>query len=76
MIHDKAYAAKVPAHWAAIKLIEGDELVEQALGLDETAKTQLEAVCREYEGAYALGDRETLIADARYQFIQRWWPTV
>ena len=71
LIHDKAYAAKVPAHWAAIKLIEGDELVEQALGLDETAKTQLEAVCREYEGAYALGDRETLIADARYQFIQR-----
>ena len=37
LIHDKAYAAKVPAHWAAIKLIEGDELVEQALGLDETA---------------------------------------
>ena len=35
LIHDRAYAAGIPAHWASIKLIEGDELVEQALGLDE-----------------------------------------
>ena len=31
----------------------------------------MEAVFREYEDAYVLGDRETLIADARYQFIQK-----
>ena len=33
LIHDKAYAAHIPAHWASIKLIEGDALVEKALGL-------------------------------------------
>ena len=70
LIHDKAYAAHIPAHWASIKLIEGDALVEKALGLSQKERDELEAVCREYEGAYDLGDRETLIADARYQFIQ------
>ena len=68
LIHDRAYAAGIPAHWASIKLIEGDELVEQALGLDEA--DPVEGWMRspsEYEGAYPLGDRETLIADARYQ---------
>ena len=71
LIHDKAYAAHIPAHWASIKLIEGDQLVEEALGLSQKEKADLERVCQEYEGAYELGDRETLIADARYQFIQK-----
>ena len=70
LIHDRAYAAHLPAHWTSIKLIEGDALVEKALGLDRAAKEALEGICKEYEGAYALGDRETLIADSRYQFIQ------
>ena len=70
LIHDRAYAVGLPAHWTAIKLIEGDELVEKALDLNEITKSRLESVCREYEDAYALGDRETLIADSRYQFIQ------
>jgi len=71
LIHDRAYAAGIPAHWASVKLIEGDELVEKSLALDWDTKEKLEDICREYEGAYALGDRETLIADARYQYIQR-----
>jgi ferrous iron transport protein B len=71
LIHDRAYAAHVPAHWASIKLIEGDALVEEALGLDEETKWKVDAVARRYESAYSLGDRETLIADARYRFLQR-----
>ena len=70
-IHDNAYAAGVPAHWAAIKLLEGDELVEKSLRLDQKQKQAVEAIARAYEGAYELGDRETLIADSRYQYIQR-----
>ncbi len=70
IIHDKAYAANIPAHWASIKLLEGDNLVEEGLGLDGGEKRRVEAVCSEYEGAYVLGDRETLIADSRYRFIQ------
>ncbi|MGM9607782.1 MAG: ferrous iron transport protein B [Oscillospiraceae bacterium] len=71
LIHDKAYAADIPAHWASIKLIEGDKLVEKALGLDEETRWKVDTVVKEYEGAYSLGDRETLIADARYQYICR-----
>ncbi|WP_297717282.1 ferrous iron transport protein B [Intestinimonas sp.] len=71
LIHDRAYEVGLPAHWSSIKLIEGDALVEEALGLDEKTKKWLDAICRDYESAYALGDRETLIADSRYQFIQR-----
>ncbi len=71
LIHDRAYAAHIPAHWASVKLIEGDRLVEKSLGLDSATAWRLEQIYGEYEGAYTLGDRETLIADARYQFIQR-----
>ncbi len=71
LIHDRAYAAHIPAHWASIKLIEGDSRVEEALGLDEAAKWKVDSVVARYEQAYPLGDRETLIADARYRFIQR-----
>ncbi len=71
LIHDRAYEIGLPAHWASIKLIEGDALVEKALDLPAETKEKLEKICHEYEEAYALGDRETLIADARYQFIQR-----
>ena len=71
LIHDRAYEIGLPAHWASIKLIEGDTLVEKALDLPAETREKLEKIYHDYEEAYALGDRETLIADARYQFIQR-----
>ncbi|MCI8539070.1 MAG: ferrous iron transport protein B [Oscillospiraceae bacterium] len=70
LIHDYAYQAGIPAHWSSIKLIEGDQLVADSLNAPENVMTQVEAVAREYEDAYELGDRETLIADSRYQYIQ------
>ena len=70
LIHDRAYEIGLPAHWASIKLIEGDALVEKALGLTEEEKQKVESICQSYEGAYVLGDRETLIADSRYRYIQ------
>jgi len=33
LVHDRAYAAGLPAHWTAVKLLEGDALVEKALDL-------------------------------------------
>ena len=47
LIHDKAYEVGLPAHWASIKLIEGDALVEKALGLDGRTKEKLEAISRD-----------------------------
>lgn len=70
LIHDYAYAAGLPAHWSAIKLVEGDALVERALGLPDLVKKRVQSAVDRYENAYDLGDRETLIADSRYRFIQ------
>ncbi len=71
LIHDYAYKANLPAHWAAIKLLEGDELVEQALQLPSNIQSQLQDIIAEYEQSSDLGDRETLIADSRYQYIEK-----
>ena len=71
LIHDSAYAAGLPAHWASIKLLEGDDIVSKALDLSPGVRRQLDAVVAEYENSSDLGDRETLIADSRYQYIQR-----
>ena len=71
LLHDYAYAANLPAHWASIKLLEGDSIVEQALALPPEVKTRLDALVAEYENSSDLGDRETLIADSRYQYIQK-----
>ncbi len=70
LLHDYAYRAGLPAHWAAIKLLEGDSLVAKALNLPEDVQNALEEIVEEYEHSSALGDRETLIADSRYQFIE------
>ena len=71
LLHDYAYAADLPAHWASIKLLEGDAIVEKALKLPAEVKAKLDALVAEYENSSDLGDRETLIADSRYQYIQR-----
>ena len=71
LIHDAAYAAHLPAHWCSIKLIEGDELVKKALSLPEETQRAVEAIAKEYEASSELGDRETLIADSRYGYIQK-----
>ena len=71
LIHDAAYAAGLPAHWASIKLLEGDEIVAKALNLPAGTQKKLDGIIAEYEQSSDLGDRETLIADSRYQYIQR-----
>ena len=71
LIHDAAYAANLPAHWASIKLLEGDEIVSKALNLPQDTQKKLDQIIAEYETSSDLGDRETLIADSRYQYIER-----
>ena len=71
LIHDRAYAAGLPAHWTSIKLLEGDERVENALKLNDETRWKLSRIVDTYEHAYPLGDRETLVADSRYRFISR-----
>ncbi|UOO37824.1 ferrous iron transport protein B [Oscillospiraceae bacterium CM] len=70
LIHDNAYAANIPAHWASIKLLEGDDIVRRALRLDSGTAAKVDIIAGEYETLGGLGDRETLIADSRYQYIE------
>ena len=71
IIHDRAYSLGIPAHWAAIKLLEGDEEVAKAMGLGETTLRRIDQIAAEYEASSRLGDRETLLADSRYRFVER-----
>ena len=71
LIHDYAYAANLPAHWSAIKLLEGDGVVAKALKLPPEVQKKLDAIIAEYEASSDLGDRETLVADSRYRYIER-----
>jgi ferrous iron transport protein B len=71
VIHDRAYEKGLPAHWVSIKLIEGDRIVEQALDLDAQSAAAVERIAAEYEASSELGDRETLIADSRYSYIEK-----
>ncbi|MDE6932555.1 MAG: ferrous iron transport protein B, partial [Oscillospiraceae bacterium] len=71
IIHDRAYEKGVPAHWASIKLLSGDEEVARDLDLDQATLDQIDGIAREYEAASPLGDRETLLADSRYRFVER-----
>ena len=71
LIHDRAYEKGVPAHWASIKLLGGDEEVAKDLELDQATLEKIDAIAREYEASSPLGDRETLLADSRYRFVER-----
>ena len=70
IIHDRCYSVGIPSHWASIKLLEGDDDVAKALGLGEVTLQRIEQVAQEYESAAPLGDRETMIADSRYRFVE------
>ena len=70
LIEDKALAAGLPLHFAASKVVEGDALVLERLGLEESEKLMLEHVIRQMEKELGL-DRNAAIADMRFSFIKR-----
>lgn len=63
--------AGLPAHWAEIKLLEGDTMVREQLRLTPAQATAIDAVVREYVGEGVPGDNETRVADSRYRYITR-----
>lgn len=55
----------------SIKLLEGDTQVPKRLKLDKNHKDKIERVVRNYESRSQYGDRETMVADARYSYIEK-----
>ena len=69
MIEDHAKRADIPPRFAAGKLIEGDELIMDALKLDQNEKETLEHMILQMEKECGL-DRSAAMADMRFTFIK------
>lgn len=70
LIEDHAKAAGIPVRFAASKLAEGDELILNALNLDDNEKETLEHIISQMEAERGL-DRSAAIADMRFRFINK-----
>lgn len=68
LIEDHAQAARIPVRFAATKLVEGDELICDALKLDENEVEAIEHIVKQMEVERGL-DRSAAIADMRFSFI-------
>ena len=70
LIEDHAARAGIPVRFAASKLAEGDELVLDALDLDQNEKEMLEHIIVQMETERGL-DRAAAVAEMRFSFINR-----
>ncbi len=70
IVEDHAREADIPVRFAATKLIEGDPLILERLGLDRNEKETLEHLILQMEKERGL-DRSAAIADMRFNFIER-----
>ena len=70
LIQDHAEASGLPVRFAASKVIEGDRLVLEQLGLDRNETETVEHIVLQMETERGL-DRSAAIADMRFAFIQR-----
>ena len=68
LVEDKAQSRGYPVRYTATKLVEGDDLVRRAIGLDEAETALIEDIVHKMEKD-AGQDREALLADTRYTFI-------
>ncbi|MBS6994814.1 MAG: ferrous iron transport protein B [Collinsella sp.] len=68
LIEDHAATAHIPVRFAATKLVEGDELVTEALHLDRNELDAIEHIITQMEGE-AGTDRLSALADMRFSFI-------
>lgn len=68
LIEDHAVTAHIPVRFAATKLVEGDELVTEALHLDRNELDAIEHIITQMEGE-AGTDRLSALADMRFGFI-------
>ena len=70
LIEDHARTAGIPLRFASSKLLEGDERIEEKLGLDQNEKETLEHITLQMEKERGL-DRSAAIADMRFEFITK-----
>lgn len=69
LVEDHAQRMNIPSRFAATKLVEGDEIICQALQLSENELDMIEHSVTEMEQELGT-DREAALADMRYTFIE------
>ena len=69
LTEDHCQRAGLPQRFAACKLVEGDRIVEQTLGLTQNEREMVEHIIVQMEEERGL-DRQAAIADMRFQFIE------
>ncbi len=70
IIEDHVEKCGLPRRFATTKVIEGDHLVIDKLGLDENELQMIEHVVKQMENEGGM-ERSAAIADMRYDFIER-----
>ena len=70
LIEDHAQRTGLPTRFAASKLIEGDELIEKQLDLDQNEQEMLEHIVLQMEKERGM-DHRAALADMRYAYIQK-----
>ena len=60
----------LPYSFYTSKVLEGDERVISELNLSAEVSDNIESIAKKYEATSKYGDRETMLADARYKFIE------
>ncbi|MBP5305237.1 MAG: ferrous iron transport protein B [Lachnospiraceae bacterium] len=70
LIEDHAEKAEIPVRFAASKIIEGDEIVLNALDLSVNEREMIEHIILQMEDERGL-DRAAAIADMRFAFIKK-----
>ncbi|WMJ23820.1 ferrous iron transport protein B [Paludicola sp. MB14-C6] len=71
IISEKHYDKAIPLQFFAGKLLEGDEQAAKKLDLSKNQMARIEEIIVAYEGTAEYGDRETMLADARYKYIEQ-----
>ncbi|MBQ3705061.1 MAG: ferrous iron transport protein B [Clostridia bacterium] len=70
LIEDHAERTGLPLRFAACKLLEGDALVAEQLGLDQNEMEMLEHIIIQMESERGL-DHSAAMADMRFQYIRK-----
>lgn len=70
LIEDHAHKYKIPARFAASKLVEGDKLVEESLHLDQNELEMIEHIISQMETESGM-DRQAALANMRFTFIHK-----
>lgn len=70
LIEDHTHKYKIPTRFAASKLVEGDQRVEESLHLDQNEKEMIEHIICQMESESGM-DRQAALANMRFTFIHK-----